>query len=717
MPEATSPAAVASPAGSARTARIVDALHATLVALLIGTRPLVWDDDPVQVPAIAWLALVLAALGVVVAEGWAGRRPAWRWSWSGIGLAALALLLLPAAAISPLPAQGWGLWSAVAGHVGLAAYLMQVVPGRERIAVAALGAGLLGACAVAVLQWLWVLPGMAQAQLDGRFAALGGLQGPLAERIANGGLFGTFTTANVLATYLLIAVPPLLAAVCARGLAVSTRLAGLLLAALALAAFAGTASKGAFAALAVAGAAVCWWHVRGKRRWLAPAAVAILALGAFAVPGLREGLARSAEVRVGYWSAAVELAAERPLLGHGLRGFGEQAPRALPLSAEYSAHAHHAPLEVAAEAGIAAGLLLLVLLLAMPLRVKPSVPSTEPQETSSPPHRSTPWLLGAGVLYLALLGAMGDNIGWWPGGDTIGGTIGWSALLATAMALAFAALRALPPPPAWAWALALLAAALHACLDFGLHAGGVAGTLVAVAVIAGGAAAPTRPVPRAVLAAASVLLILAAVAWVAGALAANDIRRGRAIVDDVQALTTPGAVGPEDAPLVARRLCAMADLPEPSSPDHMRRLLPEAIAVAMQLARADYELRARALALTPPGAWREPHSAALVAERPASGAAWGSWAYDARARAMKHEREGDGAGARRAVGEAIERMRRSTALVPANLRARRALSTLLEEAASLLPPAEADAARAEATTLRAEIARLRPLVDPRNRDE
>src|SRR4051812_30079499 len=119
-------------------------IHGSLIALLIAARPLVWDEDPTSMPSLVFLALVGLALFVVLVESWAGLRRQWRWSGLGVLFALVVVALLPAALRSPLPVQGWSLWLMLLGQLGLAAYLVQAVPGRERVALAALGAGLLG---------------------------------------------------------------------------------------------------------------------------------------------------------------------------------------------------------------------------------------------------------------------------------------------------------------------------------------------------------------------------------------------------------------------------------------------------------------------------------------------------------------------------------------------------------------------------------------------
>ncbi len=109
---------------------------------------------------------------------------------------------------------------------------------------------------------------------------------------------------------------------------------------------------------------------RPHHRWLLPLAVAaaVAALTATVVVGILYGgdgegdrAGALTERRLVLWSDAVDLVAAEPLFGVGPGRFAMNSPTAL---ADRDARwAHHEPLEVAAEAGIPAGLLLVGLVL------------------------------------------------------------------------------------------------------------------------------------------------------------------------------------------------------------------------------------------------------------------------------------------------------------------------------------------------------------------
>jgi O-antigen ligase len=719
--------------------RLAAAVHGALIALLIALRPLVWDEDATGVAALGYLVLIVIALTIALGESWAGARRQWRWSAAGLLFAALALAMIPSALRSPLPVQGATLWLTVASQVGLAAYLMQAVPGRERVALAALGAGLFGEAMIAVLQWPWVLPSLAQEQRAGHLVSVapGEMQGDLAERIANGGLFGTFTLANGLAAYLLLAAPPLAMSALAaafgwwrrRSEGAGSSFAGIALSAVvaitglaAALAFLGTKSKGAYLALLAAAVAWWWWRQRKLRRWAPILVIALLAVPVCCSPtlsGLRQGLKASADVRLGYWSAAETLVRERPVAGWGLRSFGEEAPRALPVWAEFSTHAHNEPLELAAEAGLPVALLLCALL-AWSARPRVTAYESAPSEQ---PSRAGPWLLGFGIFYFGVLGLFDSNITWWPGGDDIIAAIGWMLLIAAAMSLVYAVLLRLPPAPGWAYALALGALALHAIIDFDLHSGAVVGTAVICAVLAPGPArvcgSPDRRLPAPALAAATLAVAISLAVAIAACVEGARLRDASVIAASMTKLEMRAFASPDEARKTLSVIAERSGQAEPAEetlarPGVMRDFLFAAFVRAHELSASDYQLRTQLVALVPPGSQREEFSTRLAAQRPLSSAAQGLWAQDERASALVAESASDAVGAARHWHEAIERMRQSCDLAPLMLRLRVAYSELLDEAAQHLP-AEAEAMKAEAARQRERIKDLNAKVNPRYR--
>lgn len=448
-----------------------DRWHEALLVALIVLRPLVWSGDHTAWDHFAWMLLVIVALGVLTVEGLTGRRPWLRWGPGGLIAGVLVAGLLPATVLSPEPATAWGTWNALVVNLGFAFWLCQVVPGRERLALAALLGGAAIEIVVALLQPIWTLPAMAAklAAHDPTVMAMETAKGELAERIANGGMFGTFTLANTLAAFLLL-VLPLIA--WQRTVLPVVFVAGVF-------AFVGTKSKGAYAALIAAGGTLWLTTVRNRWRWLPFAGAAALLVAIVSVPMLKQGLAASAEVRLGYWRGAVTLIAEEPFAGHGLHAFAVENARVIPPGSERSRSVHNDVLEAAVDAGIPAALLLAALLAWLVLGARGR---TEPSTAIAPPAATLP-LLGLLPLFAAL-GTLSSNTSWWPLGNDDATWWLWPLLLAgLGIGVIHLAMR-LPWPPAWAFRLALGAFALHCLVDFDLHSPGIWGTLTVVAILA-----------------------------------------------------------------------------------------------------------------------------------------------------------------------------------------------------------------------------------------
>lgn len=460
--------------------------HDILLVALIALRPLVWSGQAGAWDNLAWLLLALVALVWLVIDAWRGRVAAWRFGIGGVLAAALLLILLPAALRSPYPSTGMGLWGMAVIHLGFAAYLMQIVPGRERLAFGALAGALSVECLIALGQWVWVLPKMATALAGGdpAIAALENANGDLANRVAYGGLFGTFTLANTLAAFLLLAAVPFLGVVYA-GRGAQRVIAGVMIT-IALIVALGTASKGAAVALALAGVLVWTMHVTGRLRWLALTGVVIGGIAIATIPQLRDIGAASAKVRLGYWQGATALVAEAPLLGYGINGFAAHGSRTMPLDAEPTRHVHNDVLEAAVDGGVLAGLALLALLGWCSRRRPDTVPlaGNDPSEMNRAWQSAWPLLLIFPLF--SALGMLASNLEWWPLGA---GEMTWWLwpLILSGVAIGVALVCArLPLPPAWAWQLALAGFALHCLVDFNLQSPAIWGTLIVVAVLAGG---------------------------------------------------------------------------------------------------------------------------------------------------------------------------------------------------------------------------------------
>ena len=460
---------------------ILDRLHDILVLLLVVLRPLCWDGAPGQIADLVWQGLAVGGLTIAALERAAGLSSAWRWSWRGAAALGLILALIPAVFGAAEASPAWCRWTGWVACLAAAAYLVQVLPGRTRLALAGLTAGVTITATLGLAQPWLVLPAMAKAQQagDAVFQGMPGDPGAIAERIANGGAFATFTLANQFGAYLALVLPLLLGmAWTCRGLA---RWSMVVVGIIVLAALAETGAKGAWLALAAGLAA--GWTVAWPGRWWRWLPLALGVVG-FAVL-LHRGFAQaSIDVRLGYWHSAMTLIQERPLTGHGLGGFAAEQPRVMQIGDEPTRFAHNEVLEAAVAGGwLVAGLLVIALLaMAWPRRADSLAASTE----SSPPRQLALVLIVA-IPYLALLGAFDGNLGWWPGGNGLGGIMLWSMVLGlVAGGTAWVCWRA-DPPPMWAWTAGLTAVALKALIDFDLHAGGVIGSAVLVAAAAPGA--------------------------------------------------------------------------------------------------------------------------------------------------------------------------------------------------------------------------------------
>lgn len=648
---------------------VLDRIHDILVLVLVAMRPWCWDGMPGQPADLVWQALAVGALGIVALERAANLRPAWAWSWRGVLAVGLVLALLPAALGAAEPDPSWCRWTGWLACLAAAAYLMQVLPGRQRLALAGFGAGLAVTVVLGLAQPLWVLPAMAAAQQAGSsvFAALPGDPGALSERIANGGVFSTFTLANQFGAYLALLLPVV------AGMAWATwRAAGrgpvlgisVLLGLLGLVALALTGAKGAVLALAT-GCGLGWWLAFPGRwwRWL-PLPLAGLGLAVVLLTGVAQA---SIDVRAGYWRAAVTLAGEG---GHGLGGFAAHQPRVMQVGDEPTRFVHNEVLEAAVAGGwpLAALTAAALLVLAWPRR---SV--AEPMPAPAPP-RLLAIALALAVAYLGMLRAFDGHFDWWPGGGGVFANLGWAAALGGIAAAAAAALWRAEPPPAWAWAAGLCAVALKALIDFDFHAGGVLGTALLVAVCSGAPLAQaTGTVGR---------WLPGVAALITAALVVGGMLTALRLAEAEQWIAAARQVGD---PQVAEELAQQLDA-EPQAP-------PQALAAlagrrAWDLATGAPGTRLAALDLLPTSGQTLDLAAELAVAAPHSAAV-----------ALRHAQL---LIAGKAWREAVAEAERAVRLAPTAPR-------VLEQAAEVLDRA---ASGLQAAALRAEAARLRPLVHP-----
>jgi len=292
------------------------------------------------------LALLLIAGAVVALE--AERNEAARPGAAGVCFALLAvwcgLSLLRAA----VPHYGLLALSILLGAVLLGTVVCRLASDGECVS-AMLGA-YLGASALVAAIGIWQYGENA-------------LRGNLLWRV-----FSTFAAPNFLAGFLVMAVPPAAAAflgsasrrsAVAAGAALLLQVACLLL----------TGSRFGLLALLAALAFFAWAAVRsgglagaGRRRLLVLGAVCALAAAVGVRPLLSRALSAGAEshssrFRVYTWSGTLGMAAASPFLGHGMGQFDTAYPRYAVVG--YTQHAHNSYLQLAAEAGFPAPLLLL----------------------------------------------------------------------------------------------------------------------------------------------------------------------------------------------------------------------------------------------------------------------------------------------------------------------------------------------------------------------
>lgn len=470
--------------------------HDVLLVALIALRPLIWSGDASAWDNLAWLALTIFALGWLLIDAWRGRFTSWRFGIGGILASAFLIILLPAALRSPFPSTGIGLWGMAIIHLGFAFYLMQTISGRERLAFAAFTGALIIECLVALGQWAWVLPNMAFALAHGDPAITGleNTNGDLAERVANGGLFGTFTLANTLAAFLLLSAVPLV------GVASASRknlrlIIGAFIA-MALMVAIGTASKGAAVALFLSVVVVWTIHRPGRGRWRALTAFIVLATAVALIPQLRHVGAASATVRLGYWQGATSLIADAPMSGHGIHAFAAFSSRAMPIDAEPTRHVHNDVLEAAVDGGIVAGVALALLLLWFARTRRHTQFDAQLHENKErdshaaknemPYFLRASWPLAIFMLFFTALGMLASNIGWWPLGYGESTWWLWPLILSGIFIVVIVFCAHLSLPPTWAWQLALTAFALHCLIDFNFQSPAIWGTVIVVSVLAGG---------------------------------------------------------------------------------------------------------------------------------------------------------------------------------------------------------------------------------------
>jgi tetratricopeptide (TPR) repeat protein len=263
-----------------------------------------------------------------------------------------SLARVPAAAVEPV----------AIGLIAIAAGLAVAWSGGEgrftRAAVVAIALAAAGVALYALHQKFWGLERFAEMV---RQDPLYPDREAVLTRLGRGRAFGLFSTPAALGGFIALTLPATV------GLALSSRgwrrWAWCIAALVGVGAFLAAASATAAAALlgAVVLALVLWSR---KRRWLAMSATALVLLLA-GVAWLRGGGVVNLEDRQGPWRlragnlhAAAAMAAERPWVGVGPGGFAEFYSIHRRPGDNETRHAHNLPLELAAEWGWPAGIVI-----------------------------------------------------------------------------------------------------------------------------------------------------------------------------------------------------------------------------------------------------------------------------------------------------------------------------------------------------------------------
>lgn len=359
-------------------------------------------------------------------------------------------------------------------------------------------------------------------------------------RLGSNRIFSTFVLPNSLAGYLGLLIPVALATAMGRMDGVkprrrrTARAAAIVVAHALLLAFALTGSKGA--ALALGASLACGLAIHGgplARRY--PGAVAkaalTLALGAivFAGTAWRVGplahvrdalgdvfpttaiLGKTARFRLGYWDAAVRIAADHPVLGVGPDQFRSHYHAYRAPTASEVRHTHNDYLQLACELGIPGVALYLagIVLVARCLWRPPPAPEGDPAVSEAVVEPTTRRVLdfapafafAGGVCGFGLLYAMDPSFDAPTPAPGDPGNYEAAFHLVAGFVWLVAAMFLRPEPgPGLAWGLGagLLAHALHGAVDFDLYVPQVSAQAALLAGVACGLAArrAARPLFR-----------------------------------------------------------------------------------------------------------------------------------------------------------------------------------------------------------------------------
>jgi putative inorganic carbon (HCO3(-)) transporter len=650
---------------------VIGHLQLLLLVLVVGLRPLAWDGDPAGPAHLAYLGLVLAAATVTWLAVCGGAPLRWnRWGWA---VAVLLAALLPAALTAPEPVVGRAVAVQLVVLGVLAWLVLQAGEERRGAVLGALVGSLVVEGLLALGQQIWGLPAMAAANAAGGLGMLP--MEAIGERIANGGVFTTFTLSNVLAGWLLLVLPLATGVVAGAG-SHGVRAVGLVAVLLGGLALVLTGSKGAWLSAGVVGVLV-WCVVR--RTWWPVALAPVVALVVFLVPAIQEGLTASARVRWEYWQGAWELVLRSPWIGHGWGAFAQQSAQVMPVMAEPTRLVHSGPLELAVSAGLPLAVLALGLASVGVVRSLPSRDSVTTTGSAVPAGVVVGLAAGAGA-YGSLLGGMEGTLAWWPGGGGLG-SVPWGAALGAVFGLVVVVLRTASWPAGPWTAIALGAFLLHALADITWESQACLGTVLIVMAATARTTEVCRSSPRWLMGGAVLTAVVLVANWAPLAV------RQRTAADTVALLAQAQQPGPRGEQILQQ----WAGTPVP--PSRRGEVWRDYHAHVTLQAGDDYATRLELALLLPPGVLRDQELDRLVVQLPH------------RSVVAVHRSEGLARAGR--FPEAVAEARRAVANAPALLPVRRHLVQCLRAAGAEFVE--------EAQVHEAEILRLSAIVHPKNR--
>lgn len=525
--------------------RWIDRAHDLLLFLLIFLGLLLGSEDPGANGLLVYAGLVLAAWLLLGWEALRHGRSVWRWTGSGLLLLLAWLLAAGAARRAPDAMPAWGWWAAWGLPLAAGGYLLQTIPGRRRLLLAALAGSLVLHLALAWGGW-----GLAQPLAEQLLTADGATADPAATAATR--VWAATGSPTTLAGLILLLTLPLVGSAMRRwqrwrtGSGQDPPLSQLTV-------------PWILAGLAVivciplgAGSLLLWLpplavFIALRQRWprVALAGAALLLLGGVgllllltpaALPAPLAGLGRQ-------WQAAATLWWQQPFFGRGFGAFEYGAASQLPAG---SAVDHWVPafwLQVLLVGGLptalAAGAWWLGLLRPMPV-TGPDAASLDRRGQ----RQATWWPLFLLPLLLPLLPVWHELLSYWPGGRTASGGIDevsvllWAVLLGGLGTLAGRWALDLDDAPAWSIelpAVLLIVLGLQQALIGHL---GLLVAIVAVAVLLGDGRARRLSCPRWCLPVAGLGLLgaCATTGWLRQA--GQQTRAGVAALAEVHAIRT-----------------------------------------------------------------------------------------------------------------------------------------------------------------------------------